>query len=412
MKKFSSLKYKLLSGMVVILFLSICVCVISYSQINKKKELLNKDKLLLAYNTLSLNRYKERFDVLEKRLRKILWSAKIAENVEKRQIVALKDYLDGIFFSLEKQEYLTNLVVLDDDFSPLYYIEANKQAHFDKNTLLAHPTIIKFLNTLKAESCPGYGNFNIDGKLLFIVGEVLLNEDDKIEGYALAFSHPRTDLDKFSLFFKNTVAAKQIGADDKFYYSTDKALTDQIAKDVLKKSLSVNYVLFNVKNKTYSAYIMKMTDIAEERIFDMWFIDDVSAGAKMLDKLQFINFIVLLFTLILGVLFMNASMGKLLRPLFKMQAVLKDISEGDLSKNIEVTTGDELAATAGSINAMAGKLKGIVAEVKGVSGKINSLSLNLTNIVSQEETVSNAVSSTMHRLSDVFFGRFGKASRF
>ncbi|MBU1086085.1 MAG: hypothetical protein KKD05_01045, partial [Candidatus Omnitrophica bacterium] len=139
MRKFSSFKYKLMLGMAAILFLAIFVCVISFYLINNKKEKVSNYNLLAAYKTIPIKQYKEKFDALDKRVRKVLWSANIAENIEKRQVVALKDYLDGIAFSLEEQEGLTRLVALDSDFQPLYYIEdkqiLNIEQHLDADAL-------------------------------------------------------------------------------------------------------------------------------------------------------------------------------------------------------------------------------------------------------------------------------------
>ncbi|MBU1087528.1 MAG: HAMP domain-containing protein, partial [Candidatus Omnitrophica bacterium] len=262
---------------------------------------------------------------------------------------------------------------------------------------------------LKAEEISNYGNFNVNGVLMFVCGEVLFNDDDNIVGYVLACINTRLDFNKFSLFLNNTTAATLSNDSDNFYYSTNKELTDSVAKKIIRKSLSSDFFSFSANGKTYMAYILKMTDVTGKNTFDLWFINDFSEEAKILNILNLINAVILIFTIVLGALIMYSFIGKLLQPIYKMQNMLKDISEGDLSKSIVITSQDELADTAGSVNTMINKLRGIVSEVKGVSERINSLSLTLSNIVIQEEAVTNAISSTMRQLSDAILAQTQKS---
>jgi methyl-accepting chemotaxis protein len=100
---------------------------------------------------------------------------------------------------------------------------------------------------------------------------------------------------------------------------------------------------------------------------------------------------------VLVVLLMALVAGYVLKPVASLEGVIREIADGDgdLSRRIPVSSGDELGRMAASFNRFAGKLGGIVANVMEISGRLKAdgdeLATSMARTGSAVESIGGAI---------------------
>ena len=100
---------------------------------------------------------------------------------------------------------------------------------------------------------------------------------------------------------------------------------------------------------------------------------------------------------VLVVLLMALVAGYVLRPVVFLEGVIREIADGDgdLSRRIPVASGDELGRMAASFNRFAGKLGGIVDNVREISGRLKAdgdeLAASMIRTGSAVESIGGAI---------------------
>jgi methyl-accepting chemotaxis protein len=103
--------------------------------------------------------------------------------------------------------------------------------------------------------------------------------------------------------------------------------------------------------------------------------------------------------LLLTAFFSLFVLKMLTRRLVELVDMAQQISKGDLSKSINVTSKDEIGDLAISFNKMVIKLQTIVEDVKGASGKVSSHATQLYNSVEGVNTLAEEVSTLVGQIS-------------
>ena len=89
----------------------------------------------------------------------------------------------------------------------------------------------------------------------------------------------------------------------------------------------------------------------------------------------------------------------LTRHLKDLAAATSEMSKGDLSRKVEVATGDEIEELATSFNAMLGSLSKVVTEVKSSAEQIHSSARALSSTADQMNASTEEISSTVQSIA-------------
>jgi len=137
---------------------------------------------------------------------------------------------------------------------------------------------------------------------------------------------------------------------------------------------------------------------------------------KGLGKIQTYNIIMTLICIAILVLVLTLLLNRILKPVKETVLALEDISqgEGDLTKRIEVTTGDEIGTLGTAFNTFLDKLSGIIANATNYSVKVDESSgkmLDITKAVSVEtESTSSRTKTIASSAEEVNLGMESVAS--
>lgn len=126
-----------------------------------------------------------------------------------------------------------------------------------------------------------------------------------------------------------------------------------------------------------------------------------------LGKIQAINIIMTLISVVVLLFSLTLLMNKILKPVKDTVSALKDISEGegDLTKRIKVTSGDEIGVLGNAFNTFQDKLISIIKDATDYSSKVDKSSekmLLLSRTVSEETgSISNRTATITKSTDDV-----------
>ena len=111
-------------------------------------------------------------------------------------------------------------------------------------------------------------------------------------------------------------------------------------------------------------------------------------------------------TVVFVVVIMALIVGYVIRPVAVLEAAIREIADGDgdLSRRIPITSGDELGRMAASFNRFAGKLGGIVTSVMEISKKLKAdgdeLASSMTRTASAVQSIGGAITEVSELVVD------------
>ncbi len=146
------------------------------------------------------------------------------------------------------------------------------------------------------------------------------------------------------------------------------------------------------------------------------YILDNRATAQALNAEMFTLILeALVLGLIISVLLSFLLSKTMIAPLQRLTAAIEQVAEGDFSRTLEVTSGDEIGQLTESFNAMAGQLKTTIAAVENEKDKLNTLFLHMADgvaafdrqqlLIHSNPAASNLLGRTftpVDRYSDLF----------
>jgi methyl-accepting chemotaxis protein len=120
--------------------------------------------------------------------------------------------------------------------------------------------------------------------------------------------------------------------------------------------------------------------------------ETILEGVTALRNLLVIVVAVFLAIGIIVALLIGKSVSK---PLVKMIPILEDMSNGDLTKKLEVKSKDEIGAMADKFNASIGNLSGMVSGTKQAAGKLEAMADNLYSTMQQTSEAAGLISQNI-----------------
>lgn len=104
---------------------------------------------------------------------------------------------------------------------------------------------------------------------------------------------------------------------------------------------------------------------------------------------------------ILAIVILSLIVGRIMKSLKLVNIKIYDLvhSEGDLTKKLEIATGDEMELIAENVNALLEHIRGIMLEISDNSTRLNDSSQHIVGNLSNVEMNITGVSSTMEEMS-------------
>nr|WP_246517030.1 methyl-accepting chemotaxis protein [Clostridium aciditolerans] len=110
--------------------------------------------------------------------------------------------------------------------------------------------------------------------------------------------------------------------------------------------------------------------------------------------------LVSIFTFLVSGLILRGIVRKNLNPLNDLTKAAENVSQGDLSKNIQIETNDEIGVLGISFNNMIENLRGITAKINEVSQNLATSSKSLLSSTEQVAEVSEEISNSTQEVAD------------
>ncbi|NMM65000.1 HAMP domain-containing protein [Clostridium sp. P21] len=110
--------------------------------------------------------------------------------------------------------------------------------------------------------------------------------------------------------------------------------------------------------------------------------------------------IICLLALIISWLILRTLVGKNLKPLAKLAEGAEDISSGNLTKNIEINSEDEIGNVGHSFNNMIDNLRGITGDINNVSQNLAASTKTILASSEQVSEVSEEISVSIQEVAD------------
>ncbi|MGV2794755.1 HAMP domain-containing protein, partial [Clostridium perfringens] len=113
-------------------------------------------------------------------------------------------------------------------------------------------------------------------------------------------------------------------------------------------------------------------------------------------KLLITSIIVLAVAIVFAYLFTV----QLIRPIQKLNAVVKDVAQGDLTKNILVHGKDEIAVLSADFNQTVSHLKHLIEGVTETSNQVMSVTESVSHGIDRTKQSVNVIGSSIRQISD------------
>lgn len=135
-------------------------------------------------------------------------------------------------------------------------------------------------------------------------------------------------------------------------------------------------------------------------------IKAVDVGISLQNKHEALVSVILSFTIIsllafiIGSILLKSLIGKNLKPLIGLTEGAENVSQGDLTKNIEVKTEDELGKLGHSFNNMIEKLRSMTTNIINVSQNVESSTKSILTSSQQVSQVSEEIATSIQQVAD------------
>jgi methyl-accepting chemotaxis protein len=230
------------------------------------------------------------------------------------------------------------------------------------------------------------GEWRVEGDKLF-KGNKIINEDTEfVDEFKSATSSPAT------IFKGDTRVATNVLKDGKRAIGTK--VSNEVAEVVV--SQGKDFVgETTVVDKNYMAKYIPIKDVRGQ-VVGIWFtgVEKDSVNSKIRNTM-YKNAALALLAIIIGIIISFVFASNINRRIKRILEVLKLVASGDLSNECSVTSKDEIAEIADSINEMTSGMRSLIQEIKDNSEQLHNSSIALASVSKEmsgsSEGVANAI---------------------
>ncbi len=125
---------------------------------------------------------------------------------------------------------------------------------------------------------------------------------------------------------------------------------------------------------------------------------DVTASSNMIDRLIVVEYVLLVFALLMAFLCGYIITRSITKPIEKILHLITELSKGNLNQTIEIESKDEIGAMGEALNLMSNNLATMIKDINDNGISLEASSTQLSAIASQ---ISSASDSTVERANSV-----------
>lgn len=176
-------------------------------------------------------------------------------------------------------------------------------------------------------------------------------------------------------------------------------LTDDGSKAAIKEGKTYSSI-YNYKGEKVYDVLIPIKD-ANGKV-----IKAANIGLSLKNQYAALNNILIsfalvsIFTFLVSGLILRGIIRRNLNPLNDLTKAAENVSQGDLSKNIQIRTNDEIGVLGISFNNMIGNLRDITAKINEVSQNLATSSKSLLSSTEQVAQVSEEISNSTQEVAD------------
>lgn len=177
------------------------------------------------------------------------------------------------------------------------------------------------------------------------------------------------------------------------------AVTDAGSKSAIQEGKTYSSV-YNYKGENVYDVLIPIKDNSGK------IIKAANIGLSLKNQYAALNYILISFALVsiaaflVSGLILRGIIRRNLNPLNDLIKAAENVSQGDLSKNIEIATNDEIGLLGISFNNMIGNLRDITSKINEVSQNLATSSKSLLSSTEQVSQVSEEISNSTQEVAD------------
>lgn len=128
---------------------------------------------------------------------------------------------------------------------------------------------------------------------------------------------------------------------------------------------------------------------------------DASNVVKRLRETSLQIILITIVCMVIAIIIVSVIIGQIMKSLRQVDRKIFDLvhSEGDLTKKLDITTGDEMELIANNVNELLGYIQGIMLDIAENSSNLNESANNIAQNLSSVEMNITDVSTTMKEMS-------------
>lgn len=386
-----SLKAKIIASQVIALAITVWALTGINSYIQQQRTQVTDATVCRIYDNVRKENEQQHLARIEKQLRSLLTMPEMVAFANGDHSNQNIQTIRGMFISLHNALAITNLIVLDSDHRVLFK-ETAQGARSCPDSIFISAAMRKLGETATSSWAIQGEMFCLQGEPAFNAISAVINDKDEAAGFVVV-TLPSAVLSKtLAEAVKGDVAYQR--RDGSFANVNDSSIFTAISPaKVLKAPLNSSTVI-NKKGQIYLAHVMGTQSSDGTPTGRYWVGQEYSAQHKRSNFLKAIQAIIIVALILASGLAVFALLLRLLNPLNRVLAGLKNIASGagDLTQRIEVNSQDEIGQLAQHFNTFMETLQRLIGTIAGnaqtVQGACKQLQQSSTSVAEQTRAVS------------------------
>ena len=196
-----------------------------------------------------------------------------------------------------------------------------------------------------------------------------------------------------------------VGANERLVFSTNETLFNNIKPSIPKLGKN-QYATYNFNGHVYAVLTQPVTDTDGKALAHLINVSEYTENYSKQHNIQLYSSIMAISIFLFILIALNWYIRRALQPLDDVQGVLKSVSEGDLTVNIEVGSDDEVGHMLNSVSAMVDRLRHMISEITSSTSTMSNSSNEMHDIseltnqgINQQQMQIDQVATAMNEMT-------------
>jgi methyl-accepting chemotaxis protein len=392
-----SLKAKIIASQVIALAITVWALTGINSFIQQQRTQVTDSTVCKIYDNVRKENEQQHLGRIEKQLRSLLAMPEMIAFANGDHSQQNIQTIRGMFISLHNALAITNLTLLDSGHSVLFR-ETAQGARSCPDSIFSS-SAMRHMGEQAASSWSIQGEmFCLQGEPAFNSLAAIIDENDKVAGFVVV-TLPAAVLSKtLADAVKGEVAYQR--RDGSFANISDSSIFSAIAPSKVMKAPLNSSLVVNKRGQIYLTHVMGMHSYSGAPTGRYWVGQEYSAQQRRSNFLKAIQAIIIIALILASGLAVFALLLRLLNPLNRVLAGLKNIASGagDLTQRIEVSSQDEIGQLAQHFNTFMETLQRLIGTIAGNAQTVQDACKQLQHSSTAVAEQTRAVSTESHQI--------------